>query len=634
MSWILDGWPLMVLKTTADVRAAQKIKFTKMPVRNRSGSSPIRSSKPVEVHVISPSRRSNEGRLRSGSLTSVEAIKQRARRDTTTSSDFSSDNDLDPLAFKRRALNPRKAAQAGDLLSQKHQEDEQAVRAADSDQSSEFDAASADSESILDDFASSSLSPAPLRFRRSPSPKKIALSPPRPISVLAPVSLLGQALRDRRKEPSDPLDSFARLSGKGVPDPLYIKIFVPHSTTPARFLDIALLKVVEEDDDHPKVTVAEAIGFSLWAYKDDSRQPPLSALQSNVNRWTLRMIEDGEVDLDFPALTRTKPIMDFTSNNNRGARGRSRTRPYDEFALVAADASQYENNKTLTPKYEYQTDTSIPVASRPVPADKPQLVPNHSTPRYGTAKELLIHHVSVEATSHTLTINLTTDTYLAEVLDQACKKWGLEKAHHLLKVRGTNTVAPVDRTVEALGTMSELELVRRRFMTDGSPSSPQSSSPNAPLSFDINSPKKSSKRSPAHFVNHDRTRELLAHGLAAGASSQKYKRYNVVRRQPMSLAPSQARILLLDEDCLNIVPPETHSGKTLLEAVSDKTSRRIAYGMIIGCKVSRRHPKSLRVIVARQDTHREGEQKRYDFEAFSTVDAAEIVEEINSHMIG
>ncbi|KAF6228745.1 hypothetical protein HO173_011592 [Letharia columbiana] len=50
--------------------------------------------------------------------------------------------------------------------------------------------------------------------------------------------------------------------------------------------------------------------------------------------------------------------------------------------------------------------------------------------------------------------------------------------------------------------------------------------------------------------------------------------------------------------------------------------------MIVGCKVSRRHPKTFRVIIIRE----KDDTKRYDFEAQSTVDAAEIVEEIRKGM--
>ena len=672
-----------------------------MPVRSRSGSSPIRSSyskEAVEVNVISPSRRSHEGRLRSGSLTGVEAVKQRARRDTATSSEFSSENDVDPALFKRRPINHTKAAKAGELLSQKHEEDERQQQMRNltstihegsegesdrSDMSSAF-GESADSELLLDDIATGSLvdMPPPLNFGRSDSPSTRkqktstpttlqALPPPRPISTVAPISLLGQALKARKATPKNPLEPFARLSGKGVPDPFYIRIYAPFSATPQKPIDMPLLKNVQDNDsgEKPQVTVADAIGLSLWRYAEEAMKPAIEIPKLNVNCWTLRMIEDGEVDYDFPALNRTRPIAGFTSNNNRGTRGRSREKPFDEFALVEASTEQYNENKILTPKYEqYATNTETKeeqpanmtsltqtqaekrdIASPsqpqrkppPIPADKPNLPLTQSTPRMGPSKQIKIHFTSVEAFSQVTTVEVTTDTYLAELLDTVCKRWNLDRSHHFLKVSGTNTTAPVDRTVEALGVISDLDLVRRRFANDGAlgiSGSPGSSSPNAPLILGSDSPRKGATgkriQTPIiHPLSQARTRDLLPPPLTSATSFSgmgRYKRFTVIRKQPMSFAPSQPRVLLIDEDFMHILPPDTAPKGTLFDSTSNsKATRRIPFSMIVGCKISRRHPKGLRVVVAREGGQ---EQKRYDFEAVSAPEAGEIVEDIRRGM--
>ncbi|KAG8531464.1 uncharacterized protein KY384_003093 [Bacidia gigantensis] len=674
-------------------RAAQQIKFAKMPLRNRSGSSPIRSSyrDGVEVNIISPSRRSHEGRLRSGSLTGVEAVKQRARRDTTTSSDFSSENEVDQSFFKRRQVNTSRAAKAGELLSQKHEEDErqqqmlnltgtihEGSEAEDrSDISSEF-GGTADSESLLDDIAAGSLDmPPPLNFGRSdsPSPKKPKtlatstlqdLGRTRPISTILPVSLLGQALNARKAKPKNPVEPFARLSGKGVPDPLYIRIYAPFSETSTKPIDMPLLKHVQDNEsgETPQTSVADAIGLALWRYREADLKPLIDESKLNVNRWTLRMIEDGEVDFDFPALARTRPITDFTSNNNRGLRGRSREKPYDEFALVEANDAQYQENKTLTPKYEQyatpssdsqeqseqvsppsQTSVERPQINSPttaprkpptIPADKSNLPTVHSTPRMGAQKQLKVHFTSLEAVSQVTTMEITTDTYLAEILDSVCKRWNLDKAYHILKIYNTNTIAPVDRTVEALGSRFELDLVRRRFANDGAigiSGSPGSSSPNAPLlTPSSDSPKRgAAKRTPLiHPLAQARTNDLFSPNLTNSSTMTKYRRYTVTRKQPMSFAPSQQRILLMDEDFMHILTPDSAPKGTLFDgATNSKATRQVPFSMIVGCKVSRRHPKSLRVVVAREGGQ---EQKRYDFEAGNVEEAAEIVEDIRRGM--
>ena len=633
---------LSALRTTnCTPRAAQQIKFAKMPVRNRSGSSPIRSSfakDSVEVLITSPSRPSNEGRLRSGSLTGVEALKQRARRDTTTSSDMSSENELDPSIFgaRRKPPNPIKAAKAGSLLTEKHKEEERQqmrnltttinedseAESDRSDLSSEF-AETVDQESLLDEIAISSMAempPAlsvnkesPSKLKNTPSSLLQPLPLARPISTIQPTSLLGQALRAGKSKPKNPVESFARLSGKGALDPLNIRIYAPFSEVPNRPFDMPLLKSVQATDsgEIPQVTVADAIGLSLWRYREEDLQPPIDESRLSVNLWVLRMVEDGEVEYDFPPLNRVQPIVAFTSNNNRGPRGRSREKPYDEFALVEANEAQIRENKKLTPKFDKLVEATIleapeadsrrqsqterkdlPVAAAvprkpaPVPADKPAFAAIHSTPRMGPPKILKIHFTSLEASSQISTIEVTTDTYLAEILDTVCKRWKLDKSYHVLKVSGTNTIAPVDRIVESLGARTDLDLVRRRFANDGAlglAGSPGSSSPNAPLIL--------AEEMPAKGQRKGRMIHPLAQKSEVLNSSAKYKRYNVIRKQTMSFAPSHQRVLLMDEDYLHILPGE--AGKTLFES-SVKTSR-VPFSIIVGCKVSRRHPKTFRV---------------------------------------
>lgn len=637
-------------------RAAQQIRFAKMPVRTRSGSSPIRSAGKKDgpaVLVTSPSKPREDNRLRRGSVGAVEAVKQRARRDTTTSSEgLSSENELDPSLFKRKQVELAKPTRRSNLVSEKYQEDEERDQAEkdtpleeDSGEesdgttlSSEF-AGTADSVSLLDEVADP-LASSPLRSIRrhdipqNPSPKKTrtvpatlqALPPPRPISVIQPVSALGLAIKARRKKPANPLEAFARLSGKGTPNPLQIRIYAPFSESPDKPYDMPLQRTVQDGSagDKQPVTVADAIGLGLWTYNEEGIKPSMQGDKMNVNRWTMRMVEDGEVDFDFPALGRTRPIADFTSNNNRAARGRGKERPYDEFALVTATEDQFKENERLTPSPMPEATTAedddmentlgqqqqIPqqpstnpagprfnlVLGQPfasalrnnstAPADIPAVPLTHSTPRVGATKLLKIHFTSPEAFAQTNTIEVTTDTYIAEVLDTVCKKWGLDKAHHILKVTGTNTVAPLDRTVESIGARTDLDLIRRRFGNDGPLSltgSPGSSSPNAPLLLTSETPKKG-KRGLQMLHPLAQKQDLLG-------STANYKKYNVVRKTPMSFSSSHQRMLLMDGDYMHIMPGET--GKTLFDSGAKTTT--IPFSMVVGCKVSRKHPKTFRV---------------------------------------
>ena len=203
------------------------------------------------------------------------------------------------------------------------------------------------------------------------------------------------------------------------------------------------------------------------------------------------------------------------------------------------------------------------------------------------------------------------------------KRWGLDKGNYILKVMGSNTIAPLDRTVEALGNITDLDLVRRRFGAGPLTltGSPGSSSPNAPVLVDTSNPldkkgKKSGGQRMLESLAQKQQQDVVAGGY--------YRRYHVFRKQPMSFTTSNYRILIFDNDYLHIMPGDT--GKT----VSGTKTRSISFNDVVGCKVSRRHPRSFRVVVLRGNDA--SEQKRYDFEARSAPEALEIVEEIKRTM--
>lgn len=614
--------------------------------------------------------------------------KQRPRRDTTTSSDMSSDNEMDSSGFNQRQIEfsgqdqviPHRGGRVGrkgvdDITEELNEEAEDSgAESVGSALSSEFDA-TAGSGSLLDIDITGSLdssSPVALmhklpndtgsqtaspRKSRTPAVELQDLPPPRPISAIQPVSLLSKQLNARRKAPSNPFDQFAMVSGKGVDDALNIRIYVPSSSNPDMALDLPLVRLSKLTDQLAPVTVAEAIGLALWRYSEEGRTPQLERSRLTVNRWTLRMVEDGEVEYDFPALGHGSPITDFTSNNNRAVASRARTRgkPYDEFALVEASQAEFEENERLFPKFNLSSEESgdssttlttpanqpiapnkggttrqNPILGQPfssalndstlTPADRPAVPISHATPRMGVSKNLKVRFINLEASTHVMTVNTSTDSYIAEILDTVCKRWGLDKGNYHLKVTNSNTIAPLDRTVEALGSMTDLDLVRRRFGAGplSLTGSPGSASPNAPLLIDNNSgpPTKKSKKGEKRMLHPLAQKPDLIGGY--------YRRYHVFRKQPMSFTATNYRVLTFDNDYMHIMPGDT--GKT----ASDTKTRSISFNDVVGCKVSRRHPKSFRVVVLRG--REANEQKRYDFEARNALEAVVIVDEIKKNM--
>ncbi|ORY05146.1 stress-activated map kinase interacting protein 1-domain-containing protein [Clohesyomyces aquaticus] len=683
-------------------RPANQIKFNKMPVRTRAGSSPIPGSalrnrlmdngEGPSLLVTSPSR-PPDSRLRRGSLGAVETIKERARRDTVTSSEMSSENEVEPVIFQRKKVNPHRAAKASHLLSDRIQEDERERLEAldegnesDSTMSSDFSGTAGtasllgEADDVLDSSPSTNLrnmpaltpfNTSPKKQTRQPAPGLQALPPPRPISFIPPISALTQALQAKEQKPSNPLQRFAAWSAasEAQVNPIYIRIYAPFSSKPSKPFELLLRKF---DDKGEAVSVSEAIGFALWRYQEDKVEPALTPEQMNINRWVLRMYDDGEVDDEFPPLTRNKPIIDFASNNSRGMRPRAREKPWDEFALVAASEREFAENDRLTPIYSREAAAALasqtsdseekmekkvppkPMASRAksfrnpitgpsfapratrkdssVLADAPAVPTTHAASRTGAPRTVSVHFTDENFNTKHVPIPCTTDTYIAEIFDKVCHDLRLDKGLFVLKVSGSTTVAPSDRTVEALGTRMDLDLSRRRFVGDGVfgiAGSPGSSSPNAPLIITTGgAPKKTKKgeRAGAAIGGTGLVHPLAKHDGGLLGSTSYYRRYAVLRKQPMSFASSTSRILALDSEYMHIMPGESQANTKALFEAQPKTTT-VHFSSIVGSKVSKKHPRMFRVIV-----FKERETKRYDFEATSQEEAMEIVREIKMGM--
>lgn len=680
---------------------SRNIKFSKMPVRLRSGSSPVRPSKlkdevnedDVKVTITSPSRPPESVGIRRGSLSAINTIKQRARRDTATSSEMSSENE-DSVVFRRRKIQARAARQSM-LLSDIIQEEENKLGDSDLEDEDISDASdlseldnTVGTDILLDlgvplnavDTLSSTpptgpLMPAPLsistaspRRRKDSGPPELARLPEgRPISVVHPVSLLSKALKGTSQEAENPTRKFASLSGKGETNPLWIKIMFPHTKDESKRVEVP----VRRSKDNGPVTVAEFIGLCMWRYTEESTEPPLDPSDLNINKWVLYLVDFGEVEYDFPPVGRGRPITDFTTNNNKPGRLRPGQRPWDEFAIVRANEKQLLENEKATPEYSADASRSASIATtersrsetpamslrqgsdaqsyssfvpnrNPITGtafgfnaprkdstapllDVPTVSTAASRDRTGVEKTLTIFHTDVETfQTFKVEISTTTDTYMAEVFTEACEKLRIpNKALYVLKVRGTTVVVPEDRTVEALSGQTTLDLQRRRFIgvteRDGA-SSPSSESPNAPLLLVATgtTPKKGKKgfggttssSKPAYDVG-----AIGFHQLGPGG-----KRYHVQRRQPLSFAPSHPKVIALDGEYIHIMPA---ANMDLDGASSGGKTTSVHLRDVIGCKVARKHPKIFRVLV-----YKEKETKRYEFEAHSRGESAEIVEEI------
>ncbi|KAF4990866.1 hypothetical protein FDECE_14221 [Fusarium decemcellulare] len=688
-----------------DQRAAQQIKFAKMPVRHRAGSSPLQNTNLRQVGTVSPRA------PRRGSQSALETVKERPRRDTVTSSEISSENEIDIPTVQRHREAARAAARAAKLQARILEEPTPGIKRADtsllpeeeedSDEASDMSddyVESIDSASILDGVENAAINASPTRQVVGTPPKNFvrqstirksrppthpivleALPPPRPMSMIRPLSvhqpksLLSAALKAKDKKSSIPFQKFAHFSGQGTQGSIAVRIYAAFSKTPSKPFQVLIRPRVHDGQGAERVvTVADLIGLSLYRYNEEKMDPPIPSGKLNINWWTLRMVEEGgEVDDDFPPFERTKPLTSFTTVNNAAMRGggrmRSNSTAYDDFALAAASEDEFHENKSLTPQEDEQEEPATSqesggvalnsaepsrededatprgtpgpnpnsfLAARPrqnpivtttyrsnaPPADMPQAPATTANTSRGQQKLLRIHIMSSDiAPGQMVTLDVTTDTYLAEVLDMVCRKRQLDKANHVLKLPGSGAVVMIDRPVSSIGNVLDLELHRRRFATDGPltiTGSPGSSSPKM-LPLSDPSMQKRSKKSQVQMVgSHPLARESLKQDELNNAS---YKKYTVWRKQPMRIVGMSERILVIDGEYIHIMPAS--GGKALHDGAGKTTT--VHFSNVIGCKVPRKHPTNVKLVV-----YKATESKRYDFEARSALEAAEIVEEL------
>jgi len=646
----------------ADQRAAQQIKFAKMPVRHRSGSSPIQSSNLRQFSTVA----SPKAAPRRGSQSALEAVKERARRDTVTSSEVSSENELEaPAGAQKHREAARAQAKAVRMQSKlnsseptmgiKRQESELLEEEEEDSDASDISSAfvgSMDSASILDSVdnplnaaAGSPRDPIvgtlPREFTRTSTIRKsqhpamhlqAKLPPPRPLSTVRPLSmvqpksLISAALQ--AKKSAVPFDAFASLSGQGDPNPIMVRIYAPFSKAPSKPYEVLIRRTVHEGQGGDRVvTVADLIGLSLWRYNEENLSPQLPADKLNVNWWTLRMVEEGgEVDDDFPPLERKKPLTSFTTANNRAGRSRSNSKVYDDFALVEASQAEFAENQSVTPQYTEEvasaeasrdeeltpTNTPQPASallapypqSRPNPiitttyrtdtilADKPPQPAAAPNTARGRKKLLRVHILSADAApGQMVTVDVTTDTYMEEVLDLVCRKRQLDKALHVLKLPGSGAVVLLDREVSSIGNVTDLELYRKRFASDASSmmstGSPSSASPKIFPFSESHGARGKFKRGPI-MGTHPLAKEAIKQEELTNAN---YKKYTVWRKQTMKIMGYNERILAIDGEYIHIMP--SSGGKAMLEGGGKTTT--VHFSNVVGCEVSRRHPTHFKV---------------------------------------
>ncbi|KAJ2546432.1 Component of a membrane-bound complex containing the Tor2p kinase, partial [Coemansia sp. RSA 1878] len=159
--------------------------------------------------------------------------------------------------------------------------------------------------------------PVPLMFDQDTA----AYVPPMTPTSSGLAALLATKLVVRHNPFSEEFGAVGGTAGDG--SLVELNIFIQHSDTKSAPQTVRVRRTS---------TVEQAIGFALYRYLEDECKPALAPDVQDVVMWALRIAMDGEVDDDFPAFDRTRPVANFA---------------FDEFALCLASPDQIKTNEAI-----------------------------------------------------------------------------------------------------------------------------------------------------------------------------------------------------------------------------------------------------------------------------------------------
>nr|ODN93712.1 hypothetical protein L204_04896 [Cryptococcus depauperatus CBS 7855] len=405
-----------------------------------------------------------------------------------------------------------------------------------------------------------------------------------------------------------------------------LELYFPHSENPTQ----PIVGKVRKD-----ATVEEVLGYGLWRYWDERREPKLEDEENEIKwstvGWGLRIVEDdGEVDEDFPALDRESKISKFI---------------YESFAIVKATEDQIRQNAAKAPSIIRRPSRvlALPLNTRPSIAagvSRSGLVPpqqataasslasSEFSPSSTAAPSTLAQarsgastamkgssglsstgsdiarlkvRVTVSADVHfTTTINVPSDMYIADLTEVLCKKKRLQMpaTDWVLCLADLTLALPLDRTVASLEGRIELALVKRTWAVEHG------------LRIDD---RRGGDPSASIFKRQSEPAPFQRFGHGITDFSQTYKKFTVQRKIAIG---RHERVLAIDGDYIHIMPSESRAFFDSMKTTSFHIS------LVAQCKLTGRAG-GFKINV-----WRDGAQKRYEFEAENQKQAVEIVSTI------
>ncbi|KAJ3078820.1 hypothetical protein HK102_004220, partial [Quaeritorhiza haematococci] len=398
-------------------------------------------------------------------------------------------------------------------------------------------------------------------------------------SVKKPVSALTSLINDKGAADNPFAADYRYYSGKGDPDPVTLKIYLPFSDEPLKPLVVFVKR---------EASVEDVIGYSLYEYFNEGRKPAVPNNLRNVIYWSMRIVEDdGTIDEDFPALERSRQIKKFA---------------FDQFALCEATPEQVKALEATRPKvvaqntnliagapsnaqHSQQSNSSGSGAAAAVSsATSATATASPTTPSAGAMVLLKIHLYSTLEVKQSTTVSVVATLTMAKVFEEICRKKKMDPKDYVFKKADTKTDVPLDKTLEQLGE-TEFCVLKKHSGGAGDiflrpPDEVKDATSDAPF---------------VRFVASDEYNSV-------------YKQYVVIYKYLMG---RHERLLTIDGDFIHVVAGEN---KNLFD-ISKTASHHIA--TVISCKLNKKNSPHFKLIV-RSKAH---DTKTYDMEATSTQEA-------------
>jgi hypothetical protein len=425
----------------------------------------------------------------------------------------------------------------------------------------------------------------------------------RSLSTVSKTSLLTAQIRAKQASFDNPLEQYVAASGKSERKPLRLKMFMPSSTHPKEPWEV----IVRTD-----ANVASAIGFALYCYQERNLDTPLPLELCDANKWNLMIVEDdGEPDEDFPALDRTRLVSAYS---------------FDEFALVKATPEQVRKNELETPNTRKPVTTSNSGAGG---GGGGESKPRHyvmTTPQNDSVTVRVYQYPFDEILSKVYwEAALARTTKIGTILETVCRDKVMDCSMYVLKIAGRKVVATSAQDLQSLDGRYNLEITPKRVITLANGYETEHTNPNTADTLRRAASTTRSVYSALASRGAEDAKVYRQSVVMAGATLPEilttagYHKYQVWRRQPMSFIGRHERVLAIDGEYVHIMPPED---RTLFD--SPKTST-FHMNQVMKCKQSTKVPANFKIVVRKTSG-----PKRYDLEAVSAAQSAEIVNKIRS----